>query len=288
MNTVIDEEPINLVVDKIELVEKEQFNLRNQINIIQSDFNNLLKLSSLNAEATDVLRDIQCIVDEIKKVDLSIQINFHGQIKIAFDKINQAILKIKKFQEQYANNVLIPPQVFEDIQETIKNCSSQLNTFEEVLKFISKSIEPLKLIKVKLEKSSNKDVLKIWAEAIEILAEGLEAFIDLCPENQLIIVENFAVELLAITANINSTMTKREVFRRRIRYAATFILHTVKKKKLEFLNKNSAEMKAVERLEKFEEIEWIPVLEVEQDINIDKINARIKKRGYKIKLPCND
>lgn len=288
MNTVIDKKPITQVFNKIESFEKEQLNLKNQIKVIQDDLNNILKHSSLNAKATDELRDIQCIVDEIKKIDLSIKINLHGQIKIAIDKINQAISKIKVFQTQYGYQELIPTQVFDDIQEAINNCNNQLNSFEEVLNFILKSVKPVNLINVNLEKNSNKDTLKIWAEAIEILAEGLEELVNFCPEIQLGILEDLAAQLLLITAKSNSSMTKREGFRKRIRYAATFILNTVKKKKLELLNKNSAEAKAIERLENSEEIEWIPVLEVEQDINIDKIHARLKQRGYKIKLSCKD
>lgn len=288
MNTVIDKKPITEVVNKIESFEKEQLDLKNQIKLIQSDFNNLFKHTSLNAKATDDIRKIQYIVDQLKKIDLSIDKNLHGQIKIAIEKINQAISKIKNFQEQYGYKESIPTQVLDDIQEVIKNCKNQLNSYEEVLNFILKSAEPATLINVKLEKNSNKDTLKIWAEAIEILAEGLEELINICSETHLGIFEDFALQLLLITAKSNSSMTKREGFRRRIRYVATFILNSVKKKKLELLNKNSAEAKAIERLEKSEEIEWIPVLEVGEDINIDKIDERLKQRGYKIKLSCKD
>jgi|GEM_PF-2779116 len=291
MNTVVNKDSIIEVVNGIESFRKGQLTLETQLISIQSKLNNLLQNNPLNAQSTDDLREIQCIVDAIRRVDISINVNLHSEIQTIVEKVDQVISKIKSFQEQYSYQQIIPAQIYSDIQAVIEICRSQLKSFEsfqEILNFISKSGEPIKSISVSLEKDSNKDAFRIWAEAMEPLAEGIEELVNLCHSDQLVIFENVATQLLVITVRSSFITNKKEEYRRKIRYAATFILDVVKAKKLDVLNQKSAEDKAIERLENPGEISWVSVLEEGQDINIDKIHYRLKQRGYKIKLSCQD
>ncbi len=272
MNAIFDQESIAQVVHRIESVEKEQLNLKKQLEFVKIEFDKLIIYTSSNAQAVDDLREIQCIVDEAKRIELSVQVGIHNRIRSILGITNRLIVKIQEFQHQYCHQELIPNQVFNDIKHILKNCSDRLNEFQEILNFITKSVVPLKNIQVKIEKDSNKDTLRIWADAIEILAEGIEELLNLCPETPLGIIEDFAKDLLLIADKSNYDINKKEGFRRRVRYSAIFILNLVKKKRLDYINETSAETKAIARNHNTETIEWITEVSLEESINIEEIS----------------
>lgn len=279
---VLDKEAISKVVEgSVGIVIHEQ------LKVIKAELQEKVRQDLLSGYAIDDIRKIQCIIDDATKAGEESRVRLDERINKVLLKVEEAISKIKDFHKEYKES--LPDKVFDDLKSLLNSCKQKLDAFRKKLEFIKKSITPITAIQQRLEVNSEKRVFQDWAEKVEVFADALEECFELFPETPLGVFEDFARGLLTITSAKSHETTRKEGYKRRLKYAASFILGIIRKRRYESLTENSAEAKAVRRLEEnFEETEWIPVLEAEQDINIDKINTRLKQRGYKIKIPCGD
>jgi uncharacterized protein YukE len=260
----------------------------NELNVIKENLEKNIKQDASKSKFIDDLRTIQCIIDKAQKIENDSTVNINIKIKNVLVETHNTIKEIKVFQKKYSTEISLPNKIFTDIKAILNSCQEKLNSLEQKLRFFQKSVEQIQPLIKNKSHDSTKATLKNWAEAIELFAEALEECFNLFPDINLGSFEDLALILLSISSDRSYETTQKEGFRRRLRYASMFILNLVKTKRSERLKEKSAEEKAIERLEKNEDFEWIPVLEPEQDINIDKISARIKDRGYKTKLSHND
>jgi len=60
------------------------------------------------------------------------------------------------------------------------------------------------------------------------------------------------------------------------------------KAKAYVVSTQSAEAKAIERIQSIDSVEWETALEPEQEINVEAMNAWLEKRGYKTQVPFED
>ncbi|MBR8834416.1 MAG: hypothetical protein DSM106950_10375 [Stigonema ocellatum SAG 48.90 = DSM 106950] len=270
MINLLDKKTIAEVVNQILSFEKEQINLKNQLDNLKFEFEKLFEHTSLSAKANDDIRDIQCIIDEAKRIDLSVDLSLHKKIKLIIEKAKKTISKTEEVKKKYEES--IPNEIFDDLKQILKSSSDNLSKLDDLLSFIKVSTEKLQLVKLNLQVDSKKDTYRIWAEGVETFAEGIEELIKLCPDLPLGILEDLARNLLAVTERTNYSINKKESLRRRIRYTATFILNLVKKTRLNSLSKSSAEKKALERIENDEEIDWVTNITLDDGINIEEIS----------------
>ncbi|MDF5719036.1 MAG: hypothetical protein PUP91_00810 [Rhizonema sp. PD37] len=280
-----------VILDKDLISKAVESNVDNiihkQLQSIKCELEEKYQQDSLAGKTVDDIRKIQCIVDDATRtISVTNQQLLDERIKEALNKIQEAIAKINEFDKE--QKTTLPNKVFQDLTKILNSCQEKLESLRKKLESIRNALTPITTITTKIEESSNKRVFQDWAETIEILAEGLEEMFEISSDIPLGIIEDFARNLLLITAKKSQITTRKDEYRRRLKYAAKFILSLVREKRYESLNENSAEAKAVTRLENTEEIEWVTVLEPEQPINIDKINTRLKKRGYNIQILCED
>ncbi len=279
-----------VILDKDLISKAVESNVDNiihkQLESIKCELEEKYQQDSLAGKTVDDIRKIQCIVDDATRISVSNELLLDERIKKVLNKIKEAISKINEFDKEQKRT--LADKVFQDLNKILNSCQEKLESLRKKLESIINSLTPITRISTKLEESSNKRVFEDWAETIEVLAEGLEELFEISSDIPLGIIEDFARNLLLITAKKSQINTRKDEYRRRLKYAAKFILGLVREKRYESLNENSAEAKAVKRLENTEEIEWVTVLEPEQPINIDKINTRLKKRGYNIQILCED
>ncbi len=279
-----------VILDKDLISKAVESNVDNiihkQLESIKCELDEKYQQDSLAGKTVDDIRKIQCIVDDAKRISFSNELLLDERIKEVLNKIKEAISKISEFDKEQQKT--LPDKVFQDLNKILHSCQEKLESLRKKLESIRNSLTPITTITKKIEESSSKRVFQDWAETIEVFAEGLEELFEVSSEIPLGIIEDFAKNLLLITAKKSQITTRKDEYRRRLKYAAKFILGLVREKRYESLNENSAEAKAVKRLENTEEIEWVTVLEPEQPINIDKINTRLKKRGYNIQILCED
>ncbi|OUL32379.1 hypothetical protein [Nostoc sp. 106C] len=267
MNTSLDKELVTEAVkDNLQKIIHEQ------INIFQSELEETLNKSSLSAQATDDLRDIQCLISKAKQIEEDKELGVYEKIELVFDKIGKAIEEIEVFQEKYRNSERIPKKVIEDLKNLNDSCKVSINLSQEKLEFIKKAADLVASAKDEFNKDSSDEILEDWVIAIELFAEAIEVRFSLFPDTPLGIFEDFATFLLSKTSNVSYKTTQSEAFRRRIRYASMFILNLVKKERLNRSIHATAEAKAIQRIKEDKDIEWITDPEEEENINIEEIS----------------
>lgn len=173
--------------------------------------------SSRSAAASDSKTHIQCTVNRISEFA---RLRKFYQLDEAIDDV---IDQIKKHHKEFPSEKL-ENEVFVIIQQG-------LNTKKHSLKIIRESISNLENITILNDKSSW-DQLRIWAENLEILGEEIEDHFNTFPIEFFNILEEFC-ETVVLKARQKATNSKgknqnrREEWRRRVRYAAGFILNLI-------------------------------------------------------------
>lgn len=277
---VLDREPISKALEiNVDTIIHEQ------LELIRAELEEKSQQNSLAGQAIDELRNIQWIVDEARKISESSQLRLGERLKEVLKKVDEASSAIKYFRQ--AQKQLLPDQINNDLRRILDSCKEKLDSVNQKLELIQNSLTQITVIE-NLEENSDSRVFQSWAEAIDIFAEGVEDFFGLGPTPPLGPLEDFARDLLSTTSKTNYETTQKEEYRRRLKYAASFILTLIRKKRYESVNEESAEAKAIERLADLDKTEWITVSEPERTINVDKINTRLKQRGYNIQIPCED
>lgn len=212
--------------------KKDVDNIINELEKIKSELTQLIEKDSLNGQIIDEIRAIQCIVDEAKKAGESSSEPLTERVDKVLDKVNQAIIKINNFHKNYTES--LPKKIFNDLKNILENCEIQLDAFKERLEFIKKSVKPITEIFYsgkKLTQNSNKHTYEDWTIALEKFGEGLEDFLDIYPQFAIDEIEKAIKEILSITVFKTREDTRRESYRRRLRYAANFIISLIESKK---------------------------------------------------------
>ncbi|KOP27289.1 hypothetical protein AMR41_05840 [Hapalosiphon sp. MRB220] len=282
-----------IVLDRDKISKVVEINVDNiiheELELIKNDLEEKFNNNLLDEEYIHDLREIQCIVNDAKTIIENSKLKLNERVDKVLNKVENALSKIKKFHNKHSEN--LPNQVFDDLKEVLKSCKEKLNSFKKKLEIIKVSLTPIISLQQQLEENSNKKTFENWAVAVDVFADAIEECFDIFQDIPLGLIEDFAREILLITSKKTHENTRKEEYKRRLKHAASFILSLIRKKRYESLKENSAEVKAIERIKTREntvETEWITVSEAGRSINIDKINARLKKRGYSIQIPCED
>lgn len=172
---------------------------------------------SPSAEASDSKTHIQCIVDRI--VEFTNSRKFY-QLSEAIDDV---ISKIEIHQNEFPEEIL-GNKVFEDIE-------NGLNTHTQSIEIIRDTIVGLEKI-TSISSESNHQQIKAWAEKLERLGEELEDNIEFLPSDFFDILEKICEAIILkarqkAVSTIDANQRKREEWRRRVRYAAGFILNLI-------------------------------------------------------------
>jgi len=246
-------------------------NLVETINLIDREIA-ILENHELEGKSIDKLRDIQCLIDKAKEIESNTdRLDVYKEFNSFISRIKEIIENLKSLRNTY--NASIPKEVSEDLHKIINERKDKITSLNEILAFINLRINSFNsCIIPELNENSNKDTFKIWAEKLELFAEGLEECLKIMPGIPLGLIEDIAINLLLVSKNLKYSEGKREHFRRRVRNAASFILNIAKKSRLDLLNNESAEIKAIERInKKEEETEWITYLEPGESINMEEL-----------------
>lgn len=204
----------------------------NGLEKIKCELIKVVEKYSLNGQIIDEIRTIQCIVDEAIKAGTSGVEPLTERVDKVLDAVNQAIIKISDFHKNYTQS--LPNAIFEDLKYILGNCEEQLNNFREKLEFIRISVEDItKISKLgsKLDQNSDKHTFQTWAIALEKFGEGLEDFLNIYPQFKLSEIEKSVGEILLIAVSKSRKENRKEGYRRRLRYAANFIINLIESKK---------------------------------------------------------
>jgi hypothetical protein len=224
-------------------------NIINELEKTKIELKKLIEKDSIDSYVVDEIRTIQCIIDEARKIGDSSSEPLPERINKVLYSVDTAILEINNFRKNYAQ--LLPKTIFEDLKHILEKCKGQLDEFKERLEFIKKSVEPIAEIYksgTKIAENSSKHIFERWAIAIEKLGEGLEDFLNLYPETTIYPktaineIENLTKEILITTAVKTREDNRKESYRRRLRYAANFIINLIEHKKSYLSHEKSYEI----------------------------------------------
>ena len=124
----------------------------------------------------------------------------------------------KEFQDGF--NEPAPDSVFEALETAIK-------TFKDSFHLVLRAAKYLRSVK-KLDENSTTPQLRIWAESLEILGEEIENNFPLIESEALDAIEEVCETIVLKTRSKGkNAKNKRESYRRRLRFAAGFILNLV-------------------------------------------------------------
>jgi hypothetical protein len=171
---------------------------------------------SWSAAASDSKTHIRCIIDRIEELT---QARRFYQLAEA---INDAISHIERHQENFPGE-LLGDKVFAVLRESLNTARDSLKTLKDALE---------NLTSVEINEHTDKQQLKKWAEHLERLGEELEDNLEFFPAKVFDHLE-ILCETIVLNARKKATnrkgrnQNKREEWRRRVRYAAGFILNLI-------------------------------------------------------------
>jgi hypothetical protein len=211
---VREQEEVNNEIKKLEALEQSVVSLQeHKIAGLEKAFQSS---DSFMTEAVESKRDIQCIVDRIREFEKKRQ--FYHLIH-ATDSV---IEKIEKHQKEFPHE-LLERDLFEQIRVGLKAHSVSLQVMKAAFQSLN-SIDSFSQL------SSTKK-LQNWAEHLERLGEALEDTILFFSREQLdkiaALCESAILEARKKGEKQSPRNNKKEEWRRRIRYAAGFILNII-------------------------------------------------------------
>lgn len=269
MVAILDKE-----IDQVIAVEVS-CTIHNRLDQIRPDIESLERIFQKDCKSAEIADDFTRILRSIDELDGSVKLK---NIAFIMEKIEATISCVKDFHEKHKTSV--PNEIFGKLHDATKFCKNLIQRAEELLEALENiSAAP------SLEDNSGKEVLEIWAVNYTEIARVLEEIPDFPKENVLDLIERLSRFVLGKTTKKYSKSGRREIYRKQLRTAANSVLVLIGRRRLSRLESRSAESKAIERLRDNQgTTEWITVHEPEQEINIDKINARLRKRGYNIQV----
>ena len=253
-------------VSQIEEKNRVSFEHLEQISRLEKH----IQSSPESALISDEITYIQCLVDKAN------EITNNKKFYLLLKQVEQAIDEIKKFHLRHHEP--LPDKVFSDLK-------NNLATHRKSIESIKRGI---KLLEVKEPKNLLRTVrgLENFASALEGNLEFLPYYIiyDL-DEKIRELVEKIKQEGIQLAKGKGTPFVPgiKKLEGRIISSLESIVVSTGKAKAF-VLSTQSAEAKAIERIESLDSVEWETVREPGQEINIDKINERLKKRGYSIQL----
>lgn len=227
-----------------------------------------------SATISDEITYIQCVVD--KANNLTSNKKFYLLLK----QVEQAIDEIKKFHLRHREP--LPSKIFSDLE-------NNLDTHRKSVKSIKKAIE---LLKVKEPKN-----IFCAARGMENFASALEGNLEFLSyhiihdldKNLRELVENIKKEgIQAAKGKGKPFIPGIKKFEKGAVSAIEHILALTEEAKAYVVSTQSAEAKAIERIQSIDSVEWETALEPEQEINVEAMNAWLEKRGYKTQVPFED
>ena len=170
---------------------------------------------SLEAEASDSKTQIQRILDKIQEFQRKRQ--FFQLVRATKD----ILTRVRKHKEKYPGESL-EKKIFDETQKG-------LDAHTKSLKLLQKSIAGLKDI-TNIKERNDKRTLQNWAEHLELFGEELEDNLAFFPTEVLDFLNDFCTMIVLNSRSKSATHEpKKEQWRRRIRYAAGFILNLVER-----------------------------------------------------------
>lgn len=231
--------------------------------------------TSASAAMADDVTQIQCIVDRAN------QLTKEKKYYLLLQQVELAISEIKKFKARFQKE--LPRKIFDDLEDDLKTHQSSLNKFDKTIK---------KLILMRKHPQKN-NYIKEFVNTFEVLPEVLEGNLEFFPYHSILDMEKI------LDAAIEGGSPKRktqgrpfipgaEKYQDRLLKAVQTLAQLTSNAKSLVLSTQSAEAKAIERLEQIDSIEWETISHSDQQIDIERMNAWIEKRGYKPQIPCKD
>jgi len=224
---VVDKEPISKTVEN-----SVDIFLHEELILIKFEFDKIIQKDLSDSYAIDDLRDIQCLIDEARKAEDS-KIDLYKKIDIILDKVNKAISKSKIFLKKYnyKENLSALDELFCAIGIILTSCQNKLDSFGKKLKFIQTALVPITKIRQKIEEDSSKQVYKEWAEAFEILTEGLEEFFEVCADIPFEKIDKIANELFSFASKKSYNNFRKDEYKRRLKFSANYLMKIVAEKR---------------------------------------------------------
>jgi hypothetical protein len=173
--------------------------------------------NSWSAAASDSKTHIQCIVNRV------IQFTRSRKFYQLGEAIDDAISQIEKHYQHFPAEIL-EDNIFTALREGLNAQRNSLNTLKNALENLTTTAA--------FNERTDKRQLKIWAEHLERLGEELEDNLELFSSEFFDALERVC-ETIVLTARKKATNrknrseNKREEWRRRVRYAAGFILNLI-------------------------------------------------------------
>lgn len=257
-------------VSQIEKKNRASSEHLEQISKLEKQF----QTHSEPAEIADEINQIKCTVHEAN------EITQRRDFYLLSKKVEQVISEIERFHQLYQEP--LPDKVFSDLR-------SNLETHQRSLDYLKKAL--------KLPGSKNGKNLSRTVTKLEKIAFGLKGNLELFPYHVIQMIDSGYREILEQIKQegFEATKGKGEPFVPGIKkfevqliQRLESIVKLTEKAKAYVISTQSAEAKAIERLESLDSIEWETALEPEQEINIEAMNAWLEKRGYKTQVPCED
>jgi hypothetical protein len=228
MQSTIDKNPLTVAVENS--VDKFVYE---QLDSIKHELNRLFEIKSLSGEDIDDLREIQYIIDEARKVEAKSTI-LDRKIDTILGKTTEAIKKIEILLEKYKDkNIDTLKKIISDLEEILNSCTKKVDSFTEKLEFIKQSLTPIsKKYLPNLQANSNKKIFKEWAETLEMFANCLEECIkiEIIKDIYFESIENLAMTILSIVSEKSSSNHRRDEYKRRLKFAASYIVKIIDEK----------------------------------------------------------
>lgn len=260
--------------------------IHSQLEKVRSELERQFHDTSLSEDSIHDLREIQCLVNDAEQINENRALPLPEKIDSVQDKIDLAIQKVRSFHQKHKEP--LPEKVFDDLTEILNALKQKINSARQKLEQIQTALGKILGQQTDLRQIRTKHEFKYWSEAMEEFIPPLEAYLNEFPDMPIGLIEDLATELIAATAQETDGITQKEKYRRRLRYAGTFLLDLARKKRRQSAEERNIEERVVERIKNIDETELISLSEPGRPINIDKINERLKQRGYRVQLPCKD
>jgi len=229
-----------------------------------------------SAVMADEITQIQLIVHNANELTKS------KKFYLLLEKVDQATCSIKSFHEKYNNP--LPKRIFQDLQTNLETHKKSINAIE-------KSLAKLQVWTKSPQKSHTTENFLSGLESLSTSSEGNLEFFSYHLLDGLQACFKEMVDL-GYQGNNKSRggpfIPVNKKHKERFNNIANKLVKQLEQAKVYILSTQSAEAKAIKRIESLDSIEWETARKPGQEINIDKINERLKKRGYNIQISCTE
>lgn len=224
------------VQKKVKELQKQAVDLHRQFEINHKKASLERQFSSVSDEAiaSDTITRLQRLADEVREFTTSKKTYQLNQV------VEIAVDEIRSFSQSEFCRPL-PEDVFETLETGIKTLSASLEvTLQSVNKLRSVG---------KLDTNTNEKQLKIWAINLELLAEEIENNLPFISPEMFDNLEKFFESIVLRSQRKESNArTKKESYRRRLRFAAGFVLNLIEMERDEALEEDKVVLQIMQSL----------------------------------------